>query len=82
MTEQKRYTLKLILGFLLAVFGMIMLMIGLFCPPVGNIEPSVLAAYGEVSTFSAALVGIDSIYKYNYRKLENEHEERMSNNED
>lgn len=82
MTEEKRHTIKIILGFTLAIFGMIMLLIGLFCPPIGAIEPSVLAAYGEVSTFSAALIGIDALYKYNYRKILNEHEEKMADKKD
>lgn len=59
----KTKTSQLILGFILAIFGMIMLIISFFVPPMGVIDASVLTAIGEVFTFSGALIGIDYHYK-------------------
>lgn len=77
MNFTQNHTYKIILGTVLAIAGIIMLFIGLYCPPLGAIEPSVLAAYGEVSTFSAALIGIDALYRFQFRKLVNEHEREV-----
>lgn len=81
MTTQKKTTIKIVLGTILALSGLLLLFIGLFCPPLGAIEPSVLAAYGEVSTFAAALIGIDALYKYRYTEMMNDHTERMKDKE-
>lgn len=42
----------------LSLTGMAMLLVALWLPPRGSIEPSVLVAYGEVMTFVGALLGI------------------------
>lgn len=65
----KSKTNQLILGFILAYFGMVLLVVSFFVPPLGIIDASVLAAIGEVFTFSGALIGID----YHYRERHNEH---------
>ena len=59
----KSKTSQLILGFILAYFGMVLLVVSFFVPPLGIIDASVLAAIGEVFTFSGALIGIDYHYK-------------------
>lgn len=56
---------ELIASLLLMAFGIVLLSIGLWCPPLGQIHSSVLVAFGEVGTFSAALLGID----YHYRAI-------------
>ena len=50
----------------LCSFGCIMLTAGFLCPPLGEIDHSVLIAFGEVLTFSGSLIGID--YKYRYKE--------------
>ena len=64
LNEKQKNTIQLWLGFTLAVFGMIGLSAGFLCPPLAYIDNSVLVAFGEVSTFSASLIGIDYTYKY------------------
>ena len=64
LNEKQKNTIQLWLGFTLAVFGMIGLVAGFWCPPLAQIDNSVLVAFGEVSTFSAGLIGIDYTYKY------------------
>ena len=64
LNEKQKNTIQLWLGFTLAVFGMIGLTAGFWCPPLAQIDNSVLVAFGEVSTFSASLIGLDYTYKY------------------
>lgn len=63
-----KYTLQLILGFILAIFGIALVTAGFICPPLAYIEPSVLTALGEIFTFSAACLGIDANYKFKIAK--------------
>ena len=50
----------------LCIFGCAMLTAGFLCPPLGEIHPTILTAFGEVLTFSGALLGMD--YKYRSKK--------------
>ncbi len=54
--------IQLILSVGLCLFGGTLLIAGFVAPPPGEIHPSVLTAFGEVLTFSGALIGMD--YKY------------------
>lgn len=51
--------LRLSLAILLVVCGMVLLYMGFWVTPQGEIHSSVLIAYGEVMTFVGALIGID-----------------------
>ena len=55
--------LQLYLAMVLAVSGLALLTASFITPPTGEIHASVLAAVGEVFTFSGSLLGID----YHYR---------------
>lgn len=57
-------TIQLWLGVCLVVVGVALLWTSFFVAPLGVIDASVLAAVGEVFTFSGALIGIDYTYKY------------------
>lgn len=46
----------------LMVFGCLMLMIGLFIEPAGQLHSSLLIAFGEVGTLAASVLGIDAVY--------------------
>ena len=46
----------------MCTFGCALLACGFVVPPLGEIHPSVLTAFGEVLTFSGAILGMD--YKY------------------
>ena len=58
----------LIAGGLLLV-GCIMLLIGLFIEPSGQIHSSVLIAFGEVGTLAASVLGIDAIYTNKLQRI-------------
>ena len=47
-------------------FGGALLTAGFLCPPLAEIHPTILTAFGEVLTFSGALLGMD--YKYRSKK--------------
>ena len=55
--------IQLITAVVLAIGGMVMLFCGIYIEPEGEIHESLLVAFGEVATFSGALMGIDYIYK-------------------
>lgn len=70
---KQKITVQLWLGVALAIFGVVLLTISFFFPPAGIIDASVLAAIGEMFTFSGALIGIDYTYKYKvYTKIQDE----------
>jgi hypothetical protein len=57
---------QLAIAITLCIFGCTMLVAGFICPPLGEIHPTILTAFGEVLTFSGALLGMD--YKYRSKK--------------
>lgn len=59
-------TAQFILGVIVIVSGLTMLFIGIFLPPFGIIDSSILVAFGEAATFSGALIGVDYNYRYKY----------------
>ena len=61
--------LQLIIATLLCLTGITLLFLGFWIPPQGEIDPSVLVAFGETSTFAGALFGVD--YKYKRKSIDN-----------
>ena len=59
----KKINLQLITAAVLSLGGLILLFCGVFIDPEGQIHESLLVAFGEVATFSGALMGIDYVYK-------------------
>ena len=51
--------IRLLLAVVLSVIGVSLLFMGFWVVPVGEINHSVLIAYGEVMTFVGALFGIE-----------------------
>lgn len=68
MTYKQKLDLRLVVAFILTIVGSGLLIAGFIVPPVGVIDSSVLVAFGETSTFVAALLGIDYNYKYQIYK--------------
>ena len=66
--SMSKMTLQLITAFILTISGIVMLFMGLWIAPVGEIHNSVLVAFGEISTFAGALFGVDYTYKYHIKK--------------
>lgn len=76
-----KLNIQLALGVILVVAGLVLLYLGFYAHPIGDITNSVLVAYGEVSTFAGALIGVDYSYKYRTFKFEQEEMTKRQNNE-
>ncbi len=61
--ESFYWNCQLIIAAILSLAGLILLFLGFWCSPTGEIHNSVLIAFGEVSTFAGALFGVDYSYK-------------------
>lgn len=64
MINKTKLNLRLIIAALLTLVGSGLLIAGFTVPPLGIIDSSILVAFGETSTFVAAILGIDYNYKY------------------
>ncbi len=58
-----KINLQLITAAVLSVGGLILLFCGVFIDPEGQIHETLLVAFGEVATFSGALMGVDYVYR-------------------
>lgn len=66
---------QFILACILVLAGIVLIFLGFFTEPEGEISPSVLTAFGEILTFAGSVICVD----FNYRsKLVN----RKKDNED
>lgn len=74
MSQEKSLNVRLVVAVILTIVGSGLLIAGFIVPPIGVIDSSVLVAFGETSTFVAAVLGIDYNYKYQIYK------NRVSNN--
>lgn len=57
-----RNMIRLWMASVLTTCGMVLLFMGFWVVPVGEIHQSILLAYGEVMTFVGALIGIDYVH--------------------
>lgn len=78
----KKLTLQMIIATVLVAAGIVLLFLGFFAVPVGDISASVLTAFGEVGTFAGALLGIDYTYKFRTYKIDKRYEEKIKEIED
>ena len=68
MSYKTNLNYRLLVAVILTIVGSGLLIAGFSVPPMGIIDSSVLVAFGETSTFVAALLGIDYNYKYQMYK--------------
>ena len=73
---ETKLSLQFILGVIVVVAGLVLLFLGLYAVPLGEIAPTVLTAFGEAATFSGALIGVDYNYKFRMYKTEEEYKHR------
>lgn len=64
MSYKSNLNHRLTIAVILTIVGSGLLIAGFIVPPLGIIDSSVLVAFGETSTFVAAILGIDYNYKY------------------
>lgn len=65
MKTPSKTTLQLAVAAALTAVGAGVLVAGFAVPPTGEIDGSVLVAFGEILTFVGALFGIDYHYRSN-----------------
>ena len=63
MNTDKKLTIQLFLAVAVVIFGCILMMMGFWCVPIGEISSSVLAGVGELLTFAGSIMGLDYRYK-------------------
>jgi NADH:ubiquinone oxidoreductase subunit 3 (subunit A) len=79
MTNSKKLNVRLLVVVLLTIVGSGLLIAGFIVPPLGVIDSSILVAFGETSTFVAAVLGVD--YNYRYKQFKMETARRLRDNE-
>lgn len=63
MKKLSYQTTQLVAAYVVVLFGLALIALAFFVPPMGSIDPSVLAAFGEILTFAGAILGLDYRYK-------------------
>lgn len=56
---KRKISSQTVMAFILIIFGMIILVISLYMPPVGEVHPSVITVFGMVLAAAGAFMGID-----------------------
>lgn len=69
----------IICAVVLVFIGVIMILLSMFLPPIGEIHPSVLTALGEVFTFSGSLWGLNTHYRIKTIKIDNDIDSKNKN---
>ena len=65
MTRERKMNIQLATAVVLALAGLVLIMMGFWVSPIGEIHNSVLVDFVEISTFSGCLFGVDYHYKIN-----------------
>jgi len=60
MKQEIQYLLALVM----CTAGMVMIFLCVYIDPKGELDASILVAYGEILTFVGAIFGIDFKYRY------------------
>ena len=58
-----KLNVQLLTAAVLAIGGLVLLFCGVYIAPRGEIHESILVGFGEVATFSGALIGVDYVYR-------------------
>ena len=82
MKHSTKLTLQFVFAWVLAVIGLVLIFLGFFIDPTGEIHPSVLTAFGEILTFSGAILGIDYRYKFKTDELDRMNNRNKNNEEE
>ncbi len=80
ISQEQKMTIQFWAGLGIVMVGLVLLFLGFYAVPIGEIAPSVLTAFGEIATFSGALIGVD--YRYRFKMYEEERKTRIREEED
>ena len=59
-----KLSIQLLTAAILAIGGLVLLFCGVYIAPQGEIHESLLVGFGELATFSGAIMGVDYSYKF------------------
>jgi len=59
-----KLSIQLLTAAILAIGGLVLLFCGVYIAPQGEIHESLLVGFGELATFSGAIMGVDYTYKF------------------
>jgi hypothetical protein len=79
--NKKVEMIKICLAVAMCIFGCLMLTAGFIVAPLGEIHQSVLIGFGEILTFSGAILGINYLYSAKHKELESHIKDRLTGNE-
>lgn len=71
-----KITLQSIVAGVVILAGIVLIFLGFYADPLGEIHPSVLTAFGEASTLGGALLGVDASYKTKMYTLDQEYKKK------
>lgn len=74
ITDEQKMTIQFWAGLVIVAIGLVLLFLGFWAVPIGEIAPTVLTAFGEIATFAGALIGVD--YRYRYKMFEKKEDYR------
>lgn len=75
MTSKNKNTVQFILAWVAIFIGVGLIFLSFLVPPMGEIHPSVLTAFGEILTFAGTVIGIDYSYKKKVLQKNNKQDE-------
>ena len=85
----KKESARIWLGVGLAIFGCVLIMVGLIIPPAGIIDGSVLTAVGEIFGLSGGCIGVFAMGRrdnakidYMYRYIEDKRNKEENHSDD
>lgn len=81
VVAKKVELIKVWLAVGLTIFGCILIVLGFWANPIGEIHNSVLIAIGEIFSFSGCVLGINYAYQYKLKSLESKLESQTRNGE-
>ena len=68
MEKLSQMNVRLVMAVVMSVVGLALLIVALVMPPRGEIDSSVLVAFGEILTFVGAIFGIDYAHRVKNRQ--------------
>ena len=80
LTKKNKLDIQLWIAVILVVVGLVLLLCGFWVDPKGEINNSVLVAFGECCTFAGSLMGVD--YHYKFKAYEVDRRNRDISDED
>ncbi len=80
MRSERKSDIQFILAIIVILAGLVLMFMGFYAVPIGEISASVLTALGECFTFGGSLWGIERTYHYKTAELEHKYNAKFGKN--